>query len=172
MREFPGVAYGITCDGSKGPVYEVKDGTIKIAHACHKPMIVSRTWCKRRITLGGWDRAVIPLPFNHIVQAFAGPYFVPPEADDPEVLERFRLYIQRELLELTWWVHERIGDVPEQPFFGFPADFEPTWGREPELPRYPFVPEPGHPALTQEKAVPVRKAAQRRQAAAVARQGA
>jgi lysophospholipid acyltransferase (LPLAT)-like uncharacterized protein len=167
MREFPGVAYGITCDGSKGPPYRVKDGTIKIAHACHKPMIVARTWCKRRINLKGWDRAAIPLPFNHIVQAFAGPYFPPADADDPEVLERFRQHMENELLELTWWVHERIGDLPPEPRHGFPEGWTPKWGGE--LPKLPFEPEPGHPALSQTRAEPVRRRAKRRQAAAVAR---
>jgi lysophospholipid acyltransferase (LPLAT)-like uncharacterized protein len=90
MRSVPGVAFGITCDGSKGPAYRVKKGSIVIAHACSKPMITARTWCKRRINLRGWDRSYIPLPFNHIVQTFEGPYFVPPGADDPELLEAFR----------------------------------------------------------------------------------
>ena len=101
MQEQPGVAYGITCDGSKGPPYVVKPGSIQIAHACHKPMIPARTWCRRRIQLKGWDRAVIPLPFNHIVQAFVGPYFPPVDCDRPEVLERFRQHLENELLELT-----------------------------------------------------------------------
>ena len=70
MREYPGVAYGITCDGSHGPPYVLKIGSVQIAHACHKPLLVARTWCKRRINLSGWDRAAIPLPFNHIVQTF------------------------------------------------------------------------------------------------------
>jgi lysophospholipid acyltransferase (LPLAT)-like uncharacterized protein len=170
MREFPGVAYGITCDGSNGPAYQVKEGAIRIAHATHKPMILSRTWCKRRIDLGGWDRAVIPLPFNHIVQAFAGPYFVPSDADDPEVLEAFRQHLENELLELTWWVHERVGDPPAEPRRGYPAGWAPCW--KGELPELPFEAPAGHPGLSQERAEPVRPAARRRQAAAVARQQA
>lgn len=167
MRSVPGVAFGITCDGSKGPPYQVKSGSVAIAHACHKPMIVSRTWCKRRINLRGWDRSYIPLPFNHIVQAFAGPYFVPIEADDPEVFEGFRKMLEGELLELTYFVHQRIGDVPAEPAFGFPSGWKPSWNCV--LPNPPFEAPAGHPALLQLGAQPVHEDARQRQKEAVER---
>jgi lysophospholipid acyltransferase (LPLAT)-like uncharacterized protein len=167
MQTVPGVAYGITCDGSYGPAYVIKKGSVRIAHACHKPMIVARTWCKRRITLGGWDRAVIPLPFNHIIQTFVGPYFPPAGADDPAALETFRQHLEQELLELTWWTHERIGDLPPEPRHGFPPGWKPSWGGE--LPPYPFEAPAGHPASSQRGAQPVSRGARRRQAAAVKR---
>jgi lysophospholipid acyltransferase (LPLAT)-like uncharacterized protein len=170
MRSVPGVAFGITCDGSNGPPYKVKTGSVAIAHACAKPMIVARTWCRRRINLPGWDRSYIPLPFNHIIQVFAGPYFVPAEADDPAVLEQFRSQLENELLELTHYAHERIGDVPAEPRFGFPAGWQPAWGGR--LPRYPFVPAAGHPALAQEGAQPLGAEARRRQREAVERSAA
>lgn len=167
MREMPGVAYGITCDGSNGPPYRVKTGSITIAHACAKPMIVSRTWCKRRINLPGWDRSYIPLPFNHIVQAFAGPYFAPIEAEDPVVFEGFRRAIENELLELTYYVHQVVGDVPAEPRFGFPTAWKPTWGGA--IPQPPFEPPPPHPALSQRGARPLGEGARRRQCEAVER---
>jgi lysophospholipid acyltransferase (LPLAT)-like uncharacterized protein len=170
MRQVPGVAYGITCDGSRGPPYVIKKGSIQIAHACHKPMMVIRTWCKRKVTLSGWDRAVIPLPFNHIMQTFVGPYFPPANADDPEVLEEFRQHLEQELLELTWWTHERVGDLPPEPRHGFPPGWTPSWGEE--LPRYPLEAPADHPSSSQLGAQPVGRRAQRRQAAAVERRRA
>jgi hypothetical protein len=167
MKEVPGVAFGITCDGTKGPPYKVKPGSIAIAHACAKPMIVARTWCKRRIDLPGWDRSYIPLPFNHIVQAFAGPYFVPVGADDPAVLESFRGEIENELLELTYYVHQQIGDLPGELRFGFPAGWKPSWGGSISHP--PFEPSSPHPALRQRGAEPEGEMAKRRQRDAVAR---
>ena len=130
-------------------------------------MIASRTWCKRRIDLKGWDRAYIPLPFNRIVQAFAGPYFVPTDADDPERLEAFRQELEGELLELTHWVHRLLDDPPRDPGFGFPEGWTPSWGDD--LPRYPFEAPEGHPARNEAGAQPQHRGAQRRQAAAVAR---
>lgn len=167
MQEVPGVAFGITCDGSKGPPYKVKAGSIAIAHACAKPMILSRTWCKRRIDLPGWDRAYIPLPFNHIVQAFAGPYFVPVDADDPAILERFRAEIENELLELTYYVHQQIGDVPREPRFGFPEGWKPAWGGR--IPTRSLDAPASHPARQQRGAEPQDEGAKRRQRDAVAR---
>jgi hypothetical protein len=145
----------------------VKAGSITIARACAKPMIVSRTWCKRRINLPGWDRSYIPLPFNHIVQAFVGPYFVPPDADDPTVLEAFRAKIENELLELTYYVHQKIGDVPLSPRFGFPVGWESTW--DGKIPKPSFEAPSGHPALRQHGAEPQGEDAKQRQRAAVAR---
>ena len=169
MRSVPGVAFGITCDGSKGPAYRVKTGSIVIAHACSKPMAVSRTWCKRRINLRGWDRSYIPLPFNHIIQTFAGPYFVPPGADDPEILEAFRREIENELLELTYYVHERIGDLPETLDFGFPDGWQPKWGGR--LPVLPLEAPKGHPALEEKRAEPMGEKFKKLQREAVERAG-
>ena len=168
MNEVPGVAYGITCDGSKGPMYELKKGSVLIAKACNKPLIVSRTWAKRRINLSGWDKSYIPLPFNHIVQAFAGPYFVDPEANKEQV-EAFRKELENELLELCNWVHDYLGE--EAPSGGrpnFPAGWTPSWTPG-ALPRYPFEPPAGHPAAAETKAEPQGRRARKRQAAAVAR---
>lgn len=168
MEEVPGVAYGITCDGSNGPIYEVKKGSVVIAHACHKPMIVARTWAKRRINFSSWDRAFVPLPFNHIVQAFAGPYFTPIDASK-EDLEVFRQHLQNELLEITNWVHDYVGEpAPPEGRRDFPEGWAPTWTPG-ELPRYAFDPPEGHPAASQTKAEPVRAAPRRRQARAVER---
>lgn len=170
MRNVPGVAFGITCDGSNGPPYRVKSGSIAIAHACAKPMILARTWCRRRIDLPGWDHSYIPLPFNHIVQVFAGPYFVPPTAEDPAVFEGFRKRIEGELLELTYYAHERIGDVPAEPRFGFPAGWRPTWNGK--LPQPCCEPEANHPAFAEAGARPTGAGARQRQDAAVARDAA
>ena len=168
MEEVPGVAYGITCDGSNGPIYEIKKGSVVIAHACHKPMIVSRTWAKRRINFSSWDRAFVPLPFNHIVQAFAGPYFTPKDASK-EDLEVFRQQLEQELLEITNWVHDYLGEpAPAEGRRDFPPGWSPTWTPG-QLPRYAFDPPAGHPAAEQTKAEPVRAAPRKRQAQAVER---
>jgi len=168
MQTVPGVAYGITCDGPVGPPYRVRAGSIRIAHATHKPILVARTWCKRRIDLKTWDHAFLPLPFNHIVQAFAGPYFAPVDADDPAALERFRREVETELLELTHYVHRRIGDPPTPDGrFGFPEGWTPTWGDE--LPARPIEVDDAHPASRSRGALPVRARARREQRRAVAR---
>src|SRR5262249_11965208 len=66
LRRWPGVVYGITTDGSKGPVYRMKRGAVRIAIEGAAPVIVEKTWCKRYFRLPTWDRTLVPLPFNHI----------------------------------------------------------------------------------------------------------
>jgi hypothetical protein len=95
------VCYGITVDGSKGPYHVVKRGAPAIARECRKPVVLVRTWAKRNIHLPTWDRMAIPLPFNHIRQYLRGPYFVPENAQDPEVFEAFRREMERGLEELA-----------------------------------------------------------------------
>jgi lysophospholipid acyltransferase (LPLAT)-like uncharacterized protein len=73
MKSHPGVVYGITTDGSKGPVYRMKKGAVHIAAKSDAPMFVLKTWCKRYFQLPTWDRTLVPLPFNHIVHVYAGP---------------------------------------------------------------------------------------------------
>lgn len=101
MKTTSRVAYGITVDGSKGPLHTVKRGALVIARECRRPIVLSRTWAKRNVRLPTWDRMAIPLPFNHIRQFVRGPYFMPENADDPEVFEAFRLRMERELNEMA-----------------------------------------------------------------------
>jgi hypothetical protein len=101
MRSRPGVLYGITVDGSKGPRYVMKRGAVEIAVACEAPMLVEKTWCRRYFRLPTWDRTIVPLPFNHIVHVYAGPYVPLRDARRPEVFERFWKQIEAELERIT-----------------------------------------------------------------------
>src|SRR5262249_44359278 len=47
MQAHPRVIYGLTVDGSQGPVYRVKRGGPEIARACRAPVIAVRTCYKR-----------------------------------------------------------------------------------------------------------------------------
>ena len=101
MMTTPRVGYGLTVDGSYGPYHVVKPGALVIAYKCQKPLILVRTWAKRNLHLPTWDRMAVPLPFNHIRQYLLGPYFVPPDANDRAVFERFRLEIESKLEDLA-----------------------------------------------------------------------
>lgn len=100
MRRSPRVIYGITVDGSNGPVFRLKPGGPMIARVCRAPVLVVRTWCRRRIELPTWDRTVIPLPFNHIVIEARGPYWLDPQASAVE-FQRQVDHLEQELLALA-----------------------------------------------------------------------
>ncbi len=109
MRETDGVVYGLTVDGSKGPVYRMKAGGIVIARECGRPIVLVRTWYQRCIRLRTWDRTAIPLPFNRIHHYLEGPYFAPADADTRAGLERFRQQLERDLIALAARSYDELG---------------------------------------------------------------
>lgn len=115
---------GITVDGSFGPPYRLKRGVLVAAKECGSKIYIARVWCKRKILLPTWDKTVIPLPFNHIVVATVGPYSVPEGLDNTENFEKFRLFLEDELLQLTYKTFFRVGDEPPAELL---ALFPPGW---------------------------------------------
>jgi lysophospholipid acyltransferase (LPLAT)-like uncharacterized protein len=112
MQRTPGVIYGITTDGSKGPVHRMKRGAVQIAATTGAPVVVFKTWCKRYFLLPTWDRTMIPLPFNHISYVFAGPFW--PQAELPEA-ERFEVMygeVERALCAVSAWARRREEGLP------------------------------------------------------------
>lgn len=139
MNAHRGILYGITVDGSNGPRYRAKPGAAKIAALCRAPMLVEKTWCRRAIRLPTWDRTIVPLPFNHVVHVFAGPYLPPADVDRPRAFKEFARSIERELWRLTRSVIVRM-EGPQ----AIPPELPPVddAGDEIVLVR-PFDPVPG-----------------------------
>ncbi len=125
MQTTPRVIYGLTVDGSQGPVYRMKPGCVAIARACRAPIVLVRTCYRRGIMLASWDRTQIPLPCNRRVTLASGPYWIPPDAD-ADACEAFRAHLENELLELTARVAEQLlGD--RGPYWGFPEGWTARW---------------------------------------------
>ena len=136
METTPRVIYGLTVDGSQGPVYRMKPGAVLIARACRAPIVLVRTHYTRAITLATWDRTQIPLPFTRRLTLASGPYWIAPDADEAAV-EGLRAHLESELLELTARVAERLrGD--SGPYWGFPPGWTPAW--KPEQLGIPYGP--------------------------------
>jgi lysophospholipid acyltransferase (LPLAT)-like uncharacterized protein len=111
MRKTGRVLYGFTVDGSKGPAYRMKRGGIVIARECGKPIVLTRTWYRRCIRLGTWDRTAIPLPFNTIHYYTAGPYFVPEDARTRAGIERFAQQLEDDLIALAARSYDDVGQA-------------------------------------------------------------
>jgi lysophospholipid acyltransferase (LPLAT)-like uncharacterized protein len=127
MRTHRRVIYGLTVDGSQGPVFRVKHGGPAIAQACRAPVVAVRTWYKRGIVLPTWDRAQIPLPFNRRVTLASGPYWIAPEAD-AVAFEAFRAHVEEELLELTARAYAEAGASRQTGSrWGFPKGWRSRW---------------------------------------------
>lgn len=112
MKEEPRVPYGITVDGSNGPVYRLKPGGVLIARACKTPIYLVRLFYSRRIELPTWDRTGIPLPFGRLVYRIVGPYWADPDARS-EGVERFRRHVEEELTELCDQSYRDLDGAPD-----------------------------------------------------------
>src|SRR5262249_27781747 len=112
MPSQPNLVYGITTDGSRGPVYRMKRGAVHIAMEAEAPVIVEKTWCKRYFQLPTWDRTIVPLPFNHIAHVFSGPIW--PRRDLPEADRFAALYaeVERALCRVTAYARARTEGRP------------------------------------------------------------
>lgn len=110
MQASHGVIYGLTVDGSRGPAYRMKMGGVVVASTCGKPIALVRTWYRRRIRLGTWDRTAIPLPFNTIHHHIRGPYFAPSDPSDAAALEAFRDRIEGDLVDLAAHSYDVVGE--------------------------------------------------------------
>ena len=112
MKSAPGVVYGITTDGSKGPIYRMKKGAVPIAVRSDAPVFVLKTWCKRYLRLPTWDRTIVPLPFNHIVTVYKGP--VAPRMDLPrgERTDALLRDTERALCQVSAYARARAEGLP------------------------------------------------------------
>jgi lysophospholipid acyltransferase (LPLAT)-like uncharacterized protein len=142
MRANRGILYGLTVDGSNGPRYRAKPGAAKIAAVCRAPMLVEKTWCRWRIRLPNWDRTIIPLPFNHIVHVFAGPYLPPADVDRPRPFKEFAREMERELWRLTEYVWRRYEGTSREPRAALPPGWSPPAEDPPLVRPFAGVPEP------------------------------
>jgi lysophospholipid acyltransferase (LPLAT)-like uncharacterized protein len=109
MNRNQDVVYGVAVDGSQGPAYRVKRGPVVIARECDKPIALSRLWFSRSLRLPTWDRTAVPLPFGRIRIRCRGPYFPPEDARTKAGLERFRLRLEHDLIELAGESYRALG---------------------------------------------------------------
>jgi len=137
MRSTPGVVYGITTDGSRGPIYRMKPGVVMLAAGAEAPLFVEKTWCRRYVRLGTWDRTLIPLPFNHIVHVYAGPLHPPRDVWQPERFEAFRREVEGRLCRISAYARRRAeGKPPPEDWLAlFPEEHRAAMAseEEPEL---------------------------------------
>ncbi len=137
MKSKEGILYGITTDGSKGPVYRMKKGAATIAVNTGSELFVEKTWCKRYLTLPTWDRTLIPLPFNHVVHVYAGPIVPKPDAATDEGFQALCDEVEHLLCRVTAFARARAEGMPlpEDWLAKFPERYQAEMARaeRPEL---------------------------------------
>ncbi len=91
--------FGITPDGPRGPLMELKPGVTALARKTGAWIVPVTLAFDRSFELGTWDRMVIPLPFATCTIRYGVPYQLPPKAEDNAEAER----LQRKMDELEHW---------------------------------------------------------------------
>lgn len=86
-------------DGSQGPVYKAKAGTIVLAQLSRAPLFLFSFSVDRAWRVKSWDRLIIPKPFAKITIRVPEPMSVPRELSK-EQLEEQRLILENRLNEL------------------------------------------------------------------------
>ena len=69
-----GYDVGITPDGSRGPIYDMKPGAVAVALKTGAPIVLLSFNFSRAWRLGSWDRFYLPVPFSRIevlIKAYA-----------------------------------------------------------------------------------------------------
>ena len=91
--------FGITPDGPRGPLMELKPGVVALARKTGAWIVPVTLAFDRQFELKTWDRMVIPLPFATCTIRYGVPYKLAPKAEDGA--EGLRL--QREMDALETW---------------------------------------------------------------------
>ena len=74
--------FGITPDGPRGPLMELKPGTIALARKTGAWIVPVTLAFDRCFELRTWDRMVMPFPFASCVIRYGKPYRLPRKGDD------------------------------------------------------------------------------------------
>ena len=61
-----GYDIGITPDGSRGPMYDMKPGAVSVAAKSGAPIVLLAFNYSRAIRLNNWDRFYLPMPFSKV----------------------------------------------------------------------------------------------------------
>ncbi len=79
--------FGITPDGPRGPLRELKPGVVALARKTGAWIVPVTVAFDHAWTLKTWDRMVIPVPFSSAIVRYGEPFRVPPKGEDaPEAL--------------------------------------------------------------------------------------
>lgn len=109
-----GSSIGITPDGPRGPRMRASAGIAVVARMTGLPVLCVASGTKRRITLGTWDRFMLPLPFTRGVFVWGEPIAIARAADEAE-MEIGRQAIEDMLMRVTNEADRQTGHTPTEP---------------------------------------------------------
>ncbi len=94
-----------TIDGPRGPRYVAKRGPIQLAKATGIAITPFYVAVKKKWVFNSWDRFVLPMPFSRALVRVAARIYVPRDADDALLEEKYR-EMQSALERITEYAEE------------------------------------------------------------------
>jgi lysophospholipid acyltransferase (LPLAT)-like uncharacterized protein len=89
-----------TVDGPRGPIYQVKNGIIKLAQASGAPIIPVIPVTKYRVLFPFWDKFYGPFFFSKLSCTYGEPFYVDKDIDEDEI-ELLRQNLNKQMIDLT-----------------------------------------------------------------------
>ena len=86
-------------DGSQGPIYQAKAGSIVLAQLAQVPIYPMSFSAETCWQLGSWDKLIIPKLFSKISIKLGEPFEVPRKLEEGQ-LEEYRIKLEKTLNEL------------------------------------------------------------------------
>ncbi|MBL4576355.1 MAG: lysophospholipid acyltransferase family protein [Opitutaceae bacterium] len=86
-------------DGSQGPIYKAKAGSIVLAQLAQVPLFPMSFSAEKCWQLGSWDKLMIPKPFSKISIKLGNSFEVPRKLEEGQ-LEEYRVKLENTLNEL------------------------------------------------------------------------
>lgn len=77
-----GASTSMAPDGPAGPARQLRKGILHLSAQSGVPIVPLRVECSRSVTLGGWDRKLVPLPFGRVRVCYGAPIRVDARALD------------------------------------------------------------------------------------------
>jgi lysophospholipid acyltransferase (LPLAT)-like uncharacterized protein len=96
-------------DGPKGPIHEVKPGTVYLAKKTGAPIIPLIASARpAHVLSGAWDLYLLPFPFSRGIVLFGPPIVLDPDTSD-NAMARDSAVVKRALLDLQERAEEMVG---------------------------------------------------------------
>lgn len=95
-------------DGPHGPVYHFKPGVLALAQTSGAPVLPIGFAASHFLTLGSWDKLIVPWPFARVAVILGEPHPIPKGLSD-DALETLRQELQDTIDHLTAEAEAAVG---------------------------------------------------------------
>jgi lysophospholipid acyltransferase (LPLAT)-like uncharacterized protein len=96
-----GAVVAITPDGPRGPRMKAQPGVAALSIAAQVPVLPVAFSTRRGRMLRGWDRFLLPMPFDRGVLVYGPPIAPPPRGSSDAATEDHRLTIETAITDVT-----------------------------------------------------------------------